>query len=146
MEVLPIFAIHHLDDNEKLEQFFSERIGTNVSIIIPVIRMNAMLEWGGVRVHLGGRTNDSILLYNAEQLLMDDAHYTYCKKLFKFGEDRKARIFHPVDYYGLTSKLNADLFDYLRNKIESEPYCRLPTASSFIKNLDSVNNVNSKLA
>ncbi len=141
LEVLPIFAIHHLDDNEKLEQFFSERIGTNVSIIIPVIRMNAMLEWGGVRVHLGGRTNDSILLYNAEQLLMDDAHYTYCKKLFKFGEDRKARIFHPVDYYGLTSKLNADLFDYLRNKIESEPYCRLPTASSFIKNLDSVNNV-----
>lgn len=33
------------------------------------------------------------------------------------------------------------MFDYLRNKIESEPYCRLPTASSFIKNLDSVNNV-----
>ena len=140
LEVLPIYAIHYLDDKEKLEQFFTERIGTNVSMVIPVIRMNAMLEWGGIRVHLGGRTGDSILLYNAEQLLMDDAHYAYCKRLFKFGEDRKDRVFHPADYYGLTDELNTDLFDYLRSKIESEPYCKLPTASTFIKNLDSVKN------
>lgn len=137
-EVLPIYAVRFAKDTKLLEQYYSEVLGTDVRVIIPIVRMNTLLDWGGVRVHLGGRTSDRVLLYNATELIMDDAQYVYCKKLFSFDEDYKNGIKNSPEYYSITQENNCSLFDYLVSRARSEPYCRLPAFSAMLKNLGSI--------
>ena len=122
LEVVPVLMLNIIDDPESLCRYHSESLGHEVRVLIPVIRLNTLFEWDGFRMHLGGRTGDSILFYNAVQLLMDDERFSYCKTLFKFDEDYKNRVARTSQYYGITKESNLDLYDYLNHKTKSEPY------------------------
>lgn len=134
-EVLYLNQVALLEDPERLNQYYSERLNKEVKVVIACVRMNALLDWGGIRVHLGGRTNDNVVLYNATQLLMDDKHYHYCKQLFRFNEDVTNRIIHSAQYYGFTKEDNLDLYEFFIVKVKTEPYCYLPAMSLFLNNL-----------
>ena len=122
LEVLHLHSLRLLDDPTSLENYYSERLGTDVKVIIPLIRMNSMFEWNGFRMNIGGRTNDSVVYYPAVQLLMSDEYYSYCKRLYRFDEDRKERSVKSEQYYGIDSVMNLELYDYLLTKVEKRPY------------------------
>ena len=122
LEVVPVLMLGAINDPALLRNYHSEILGRDVEVIIPVIRLNTMFEWNGFRMHIGGRTGDSILFYNAVNLLMDDTRMKYCKILFKYDEDRKDRNLRPPEYYGITKELNMDLYDYLAYKSSVKPY------------------------
>ena len=135
LEVIPVYMLSAIDEPESLRNYHSETLGKDVEVIIPVIRLNTLFEWNGFRMHIGGRTGDSILFYNAINLLMDDEKLKYCKILFKFDTDRKDRMFRPPEYYGISREMNIELYDYLTLKACSKPYGQIMTA--FYENLRS---------
>ena len=135
LEVVPVYMLGTIDKPDSIRRYHSETVGKDVEVIIPVIRLNTLFEWNGFRMHIGGRTGDSILFYNAVNLLMDDARMKYCKILFKFDSDRKDRVFRPAEYYGITQDMNMDLYDYLAQRASSKPYEQFMTA--FCENLHS---------
>ena len=135
LEVVPVYMLGAINEPDSLRKFHSETLGKDVDVIMPVIRLNTLFEWNGFRMHIGGRTGDSILFYNAINLLMDDSRLKYCKALFKYDTDRKGRVLRPPEYYGMTKEMNMDLYDYLTQRASSKPYGQFMTA--FLENLRS---------
>lgn len=136
IEVLHRHSIGKLNNIVSLESYYSERVGSAVKVIVPIIRMNALFEWDNYRVHIGGRTGNNIVFYSAIQLLMPDDLYHYSKKLYKFDEDRKNRVSRPDSYYGIDSDVNIMLFDWLLMKTGVEPFSKM--FRSLHDNMDSI--------
>lgn len=123
LEVLHLHSITKIGDIASLEAYYTERIGMDVKVIIPVIRMNALFDWNGFRMHIGGRTGNSIVFYSAVQLLLPDDLYSYCKELYKYDDDRKNRIERGKGYYNtITSESNGRLYDSLLAKVGMAPF------------------------
>lgn len=125
LEVLHLHSIKKLSDVVQLNKYYSDRIGSDVKVIIPVVRMNSLFDWNGFRLHIGGRTNNSIVYYPAVQLLLSDQSYAYCKKLFKFDEDRKNKITRNAEYYGISRDSNIELYNVLLEKIRTDLYQKM---------------------
>lgn len=123
LEVLHHYNIRLLNDIPSLKTHYSERIGADVKVIIPSIRMNVLFEWDGFRMHIGGRTGNGIVFYPAVQLLVPDDMYAYCKELYKYDDDRKNRAMKGKAYYSrITDESNAMLYNKLLEKIGSAPF------------------------
>ncbi len=119
LEVLHIHNMGLLDDIPSLGKHYSEKLGVDVEVIIPVIRMNTLFEWDSFRVHIGGRTGNSIVFYPAVQLLLPDNLYAYCKRLYNYDSDRKERVAKTHEYYGLSCESNMELYEHLISKTGS---------------------------
>lgn len=116
LEVLHIHNIRLLGDIPSLNRYYSERLGVDVDIVIPVIRMNSLFEWGGFKMHIGGRTGNNVVFYPAVQLLLPDDLHAYCKKLYNYERDRKERVAKTSEFYGLTSESNIEFYRHLISK------------------------------
>lgn len=121
---LETLHVHELEfiDNKNLNNHYSAILGTRVHVIIPIIRINSLIEWNGFRMHIGGRTNNSICFTPAIQLLLPDKYYEYCKKLYNYNSDKKERIFRSAEYYGLNCSNNTELYDFFNTKSSEPPY------------------------
>ena len=129
MEAIYLHNIESLDDIVSLESYFSERIGAKVKVIIPLIRVNALFEWGGIRIHIGGRSCNQIYADSAVQLLLPDKLYCYCKELYKYGDDLKNKIMRGSGYYtAIRCDVNVELYDLLLEKTGLPPFSMMYSA------------------
>lgn len=138
LEPVPIMELKLLNDERALSQYFSRTLQNDVRVLIPVIRMNTLIEMNGFRMHVAGRTGNSIVFYPAVQLLVPDEWMMYIRRLSKMDQDRKDKIVRTAGYYGITSECNMGLFDYLLDKCGMRPYSEM--FGALRKNLETVRN------
>jgi len=128
LEVVPVMDVKLLSDPSVLSAYFSERLSSDVKVIIPLIRMNSLIEWEGYPLHIGGRSGDTIVYVNALQLLVPDEVYEYSKILSKYSKDQKERTYHSASYYKITKEKNVSMFNYFVDKTFNLPYSKWFTA------------------
>lgn len=95
----PIFSIKHIpvylakkleDSPEKMLQYCCKEFGLrNPKILLPKIKMDALFELDGFRMHLSGRTGKQLIFKGANQLVVSDDLTKIIKKIGKVCTDNK---------------------------------------------------------
>lgn len=93
-------------------------------ILIPKIKINALVSLDGFRMHISGRSGDSILLKNANPLILDLPWQEYTKKISKYLERCKAagRDLEIATQDGLEEEKNQQFYTVLVEKLENPLY------------------------
>lgn len=140
----PELALRHCVETRELKE---------PRIILPIIRMQALISLDGYRMYITGRTNDNLSIQNANQLMVSEEWERYIQKVVKAARESKEyeRLrggdgYRPNPRDGLCSEKNLALYDLLVQKMERMPYCqrmsgqkdKLLQARSAFENLDVV--------
>ena len=125
LQVLHLHKVHLLKDIQKLEEYYSDAKGTEVKVLIPVIKMDSLIEWNNFPLHIRARTGNRIVFMNALQLLLPDDLYTYCRKVFEITEHIKNKSLKTPAYYGVTKEQNVSLFDFFVGRCKTGPYSNM---------------------
>ena len=90
-------------------------------ILVPKIKVNALVSYDGFRMHVSGRTGDRIILKNANQLVIAPKWQQYIKCISKYLERcRTAGQELPITIFdGLSAEQNMELYTLLLNKLEN---------------------------
>lgn len=132
---IPIYMLDKMNDEVVMQAYFTQDVGCEVSILKRIIRLKSLLECNGVRVYMGGKSDNRISIEPAVQLLIPDEQYGYCKRLFELAEDSKNRINRSIIYYGLTMEQNIKLYDCFIEKSKSNIYFKNEELSMTHNNL-----------
>ena len=101
----------------------------NPTIILPKIRMNALLELDGKRINITGRQNggDVIVYKHSYQLAIEKEHEQYIKNIGKYiARCSLANAELPIRIYdGISKEQNIELFDWFCKKLETNVYFAL---------------------
>lgn len=90
-------------------------------ILVPKIKVNALVSYDGFRMHISGRTGDRIILKNANQLIVAPQWQQYIKWISKYLERcRSAGRELPITVFdGLSAEQNTELYALLLDKLEN---------------------------
>lgn len=96
----------------------------NPRILIPRIKMNALVSFDGFRMHISGRTGSQIIYKNANPLVIEPAWQQYIKQCAKYLERCKlaGRELEITKYDHLTAAQNKALYVLLLHKLENPLY------------------------
>lgn len=97
-----------------------------------LIKINSLWEIDGYRAYLSGKFNDYILFRSGQQLILSPELEVYVKKIYKYC-NKISQVKHEVlimDYDGLNSITNMQLYDLLLHKLSNTSYKVLMTNSS----------------
>lgn len=96
-------------------------------IIIPKIRIDSLLKMDGSRIHISGRTNDSIRYKNANQLILSPQWNAYIKGIVKYLE--RCRIARKnleiTSFDRITAQENLTLYQLFLDKLRVPQYAAL---------------------
>ncbi len=126
-EAVPIYLKSRVEgNNAALAEYFatrSENPLTNPEILLPKVKINALLEVDGFRMHISGRSGNKLLMKCAEQLVVPEDIYCYFKKIDKFVArskvEKNARI-SPLQK--ITAEENLAVYDCFLDKIKNTKY------------------------
>ena len=107
------------------EQYCQKVLGLeSPKILLPKIKINALVSYDGFRMHISGRTEDRILLKNANQLIIAPQWQQYIKGISKYLERcKKAKQELPITTFDkLTVEENRQLYVLLLEKLENPLY------------------------
>ena len=95
-------------------------------ILVPKIKVNALVSYDGFRMHISSRTGDNFRLKNANQLILAPQWNQYIKQLSKFLERCQAakRSLDVTRFDGLTVTQNHQLYSVLLEKLENPLYSK----------------------
>ena len=100
-------------------------------IILPIIRMRALLSLDGYKMYITGRTNGNLCIQNANQLMVSEEWEQYIKKIVKAAREsmeyerlRGGEGYRPNPRDGLCPEKNLALYDLFVQKMERMPYCQ----------------------
>lgn len=100
-------------------------------IILPIIRMRALLSLDGYKMYITGRTNDNLCIQNANQLMVSEEWEQYIKKIVKAAREsmeyerlRGGDGYRPNPRDGLCLEKNLELYNLFVQKMERMPYCQ----------------------
>lgn len=90
-------------------------------IIIQKIPMDALMVVDGTRVHLSGRSGETIIFKNANQLLLDEGDALYLKRVCKVAcrRDKNAPV---TENDRITEEDNLRLYRVFQEKLETKTY------------------------
>ncbi|HBN00752.1 MAG TPA: type II CRISPR RNA-guided endonuclease Cas9, partial [Firmicutes bacterium] len=102
---------------------------TNPQILIDNIKINSLLKLNGAYVWLRGKTNNSLTICNANQLILDRETAIYSKRIVSYLEKRKKNKAIEIDerYDKIDRKGNQMLYNTLVEKLMSRPYANIST-------------------
>lgn len=126
-EAVPIYLKSRVEgNNSALAEYFATRPEnplTNPEILLPKVRINALLEVDGFRMHISGRTGNQLSMKCAEQLVTPEEIYCYFKKVDKFVTrskvEKNAKI-SPLQK--ITVEENMVVYDCFLDKIKNTKY------------------------
>lgn len=126
-EAVPIYLKSRVEGNNlALAEYFAtrpEKPLTNPEILLPKVRINALLEVDGFRMHISGRTGNKLSMKCAEQLVVPEETYCYFKKVDKFVArskvEKNAKI-SPLQK--ITVEENFAVYDCFLDKIKNTKY------------------------
>lgn len=107
-------------------------------IIVPMIRVDTLMEFNGSKVYISGRTGDYYVCKHAYELSADSDHEQYLKNIEKylnrcFSAKKELDI---TEFDGITREENIDLYDWYIQKLSNNVYIR------FFKNVVGHLNTN----
>lgn len=136
IEALPSFYKPGVEKRpDGLEWYCKEQLAyKNVTILIPKIRKQTVIEINGYRMYLSGKSNNSITLRNAEQMFLPDPLLPYVKKLEKYAplllavKKKKPDNLAFVNLYDndLSEENNLKLYDILTEKHTKSLFAKRP--------------------
>lgn len=93
-------------------------------ILVPCIKINALVSFDGFRMHISGRTGSQIIYKNANQLVIEPTWQQYIKGIVKYLERCKVagRELELTRFDGITKAKNVLLYDVLLSKLENHLY------------------------
>ncbi len=124
IEYVPIAVANEVKHNkDRLDKYFIEQGLKEHRILIPKIKIETLFEINGARVHLTGRSNDSLLFKHAIQLALNYQSVVYLKRIVKFV-DREKNITNLLikDSDGLSKNENISLYNLFSSKIDETIY------------------------
>lgn len=116
----PVYVMNR-EQYEKDPVAYCERILNlkDPNILIGKIKINSLLSLDGFRMHITGRSGETIIQKNANQLVLSPEQSAYVKKLCKYNERcraaKKELAISPFD--GLDQESNLELFDTFCQKL-----------------------------
>ena len=122
--IQPVFVYFSRDEvNEsELIDYMKNDLGLeNPRILVKDILKYSTFEINGFRLHLSARMNDRLLYVCAEQLVLSEEDYRYCKNLEKYIEKSKGKSISTKDY-GLNAEGNVRLFNTFIEKYKGKKY------------------------
>jgi len=109
-----------------IEHLYEKNDVESPTIVIMKILFKSLFEINGFRLHITGRSNERIKYICAEQLLLSDEDYEFCKKIEKYAT-KEMKVSLPASAYGLTVEAETvddnprlHLYDTLLNKLKGK--------------------------
>ncbi len=123
IEAIPVYI--DLLGKDKVLDYLKNTVGIEQpQILIEKIKINSLLKLNGAYVWLRGKTNDSLTICNANQMVLDSEMTAYVKRIVSYNEKRKeikdAKVDETYDKISKTSNLT--LYNALLDKLTSHPY------------------------
>lgn len=119
------------------EGYCQETLGLKEpKILVPKIKINALVSYDGFRMNISGRTGDRIILKNANQLVIAPRWQQYIKGVSKYIERcKKAGNELPITVFDkLSADENQELYTVLLEKLENPLYrIKFETAAKTIR-------------
>lgn len=110
-------------DDSGLIEYMENKGLEKPRILISKILKFSLFEIDGFRSHISGRTGDNYVYYNAEQLILSEKDYRYCKKIDNFiVKSKETRNSISASNYGLTAEENISLYDIFIEKYKGRKY------------------------
>ncbi len=123
MEYVPVYLARKLFDDESARIDYCENtLGlVKPTIIIPRVKINALLEIEGVRLHLSGRSGSQLSYKGANQLCIGLENEAYFKKVIKHVNKTSIPI-TPFDH--ITREDNLKMYELLLDKLKNTVYSK----------------------
>ncbi len=126
-EAVPIYLKSRVEgNNEALAEYFSTRPEnplTNPEILLPKVKIGALLEVDGFRMHISARTGNQLSMKCAEQLVVPEKIYCYFKKIDKFVVRSKVEKNVKISpLQKITVEENLAVYDCFLDKIKNTKY------------------------
>ena len=132
--------IYQREQYERNPQEFANMNWQGARVIVDKVLNKSMIEIDGARFLISGRTGASLILVNANQLILDYATIKYVRKVVKFA-DRYLQAKKQLDVYisdGLSADMNIMLYDKLLEKSATGVYAGI--SLSLYENLKNCRN------
>ena len=123
MESIPL--MHRKRFESAPEEYMREQCKLeSPKILVPKIRINDVLEYDGFRMRLAGKTGSSIIVQNANPLVLPPEWQAYIKTLSKYLDRcKQAKTDLEITRFdGITAEQNRRLYDTLCQKLHVSPF------------------------
>ncbi len=126
IEYVPVYLANEIEKNPlRLNEYFEKDMKLyNPKILIPKIKINALFEVNGFRMHISGRSNNRLKFKCANQLCISREHQAYLKKVIKYVDRSKlAKKDIPItEYDKITDVENLEIYDLYLDKLKNTIY------------------------
>ena len=121
----PVYIMHKaLYEREPL-RYCEEILGLQAPrVLIPKIKIDALLSLDGFRMNISGRTGDRIAYKNANQLVISAEQAQYVKRIGKYLErcSKERNALEITIFDGIDAQRNDALYRVLAEKLGRAPY------------------------
>lgn len=119
------------------ERYCREVLGLEQpKVLVPKIKINALVSYDGFRMHISGRTGAQIKYKNANPLIIAPEWHVYVKNISKYLERcrQAGRDLEITSFDKLSAEQNQILYDLLVEKLENTVYGKkFETAANTLK-------------
>ena len=115
-ESVPVYLAQDIEAGKrKLEDYCRDTLGLKEPrILIKKIKINALFEMEGFRMHLSGRSNNRLVVKCAKQLCLEDEWVRYVKKIGKCIADK--------NHNGISREKNQKMYEVLLGILSESRY------------------------
>lgn len=129
LESVPVYLAKSIKNCSELQNYFETQDMDEPNILIERVKINALLEIDGSRLHLSGRTGNYLSIKHAEQLYLAKDKQSYIKQLERYANycaQRNMKVGElQIDKYDyITPESNIALYDILVDKLKRTPYSK----------------------
>lgn len=134
---VPLTAVDLLKTQDDKVKFCEANGYLNTRILLNgrIIKTNTLFEIDGYRVHLSGKSTDSVWFKGATQLVVGTEEEDYTKKIVNYYKKTVgAKELPPIsEHDGITEELNCKLYGVFLQKINSKYSVLMETAAKTIE-------------
>lgn len=114
-------GVKSIQDLEKYCHEFLEL--EKAKVLVPKLRFDTILELNGFRMHITGRTGVSILMKNANPLILSPEEYRYSKRIESFiNRSKDNKNVEITAFDAISENENIALYDTLLDKMSNKLY------------------------
>lgn len=126
LEAMPLYKVHELNSDEKLEEYCQEKLGyENPSIRLRKIKMYSLIKVDGFYLYLTGRSGNQLLVSNAMELSLSYEYSAYIKKIKEYADSGKLDE-EWLRKNEITTEKNIEVYNVLCHKHVSTIYAKRP--------------------
>jgi CRISPR-associated endonuclease Csn1 len=125
LEFAPVYLAKKMEDQTALLEFCTKEIGlVEPRVLVSRVKINTMFEIDGFKMHISGRTGNSILYKCGEQLVTNYEDEQYLKGIGKYlGRVKVARKELPINEHDkINAERNFEIYNLYLSKLKSSIY------------------------